>query len=244
MGGPTIRACFESPNCGCRWTTPTTRCARRCWRAWACQMPTCSPSASSSATTTRVARPPSCSATRSTARCATRRRCWQGMPATPMCAPRPTRRYRFVGHAPADFRAAGRPRPVVVGFGPCGIFAALILAQMGLAPDRAGARQGRARTHPRHLGPVAPPRAGAGVERAVRRRRRRHLLRRQALEPDQRSAPPDAQGAERVRQGRRAGGDPLGRQAAHRHLPARLDGREDARRDRGPRRRDPLRRSA
>ena len=50
----------------------------------------------------------------------------------------PDTRYRFVGHAPADFRAesarGGRPRPVVVGFGPCGIFAALILAQMGLAP--------------------------------------------------------------------------------------------------------------
>ena len=46
----------------------------------------------------------------------------------------PDTRYRFVGHAPADFAASGRPRPVVVGFGPCGIFAALILAQMGLRP--------------------------------------------------------------------------------------------------------------
>ena len=43
----------------------------------------------------------------------------------------PDMRYRFVGHAPADFAAAGRPRPIVIGFGPCGIFAALILAQMG-----------------------------------------------------------------------------------------------------------------
>jgi len=52
--------------------------------------------------------------------------------------PAPDTRYRFVGHAPADFAVAsthgGRPRPVVVGFGPCGIFAALVLAQMGLAP--------------------------------------------------------------------------------------------------------------
>jgi uncharacterized FAD-dependent dehydrogenase len=48
--------------------------------------------------------------------------------------PTPDTRYRFVGHAPADFRASGRPRPIVVGFGPCGIFAALVLAQMGLAP--------------------------------------------------------------------------------------------------------------
>ena len=46
----------------------------------------------------------------------------------------PDTRYKFVGHAPADFHAQARPRPVVVGFGPCGIFAALILAQMGLRP--------------------------------------------------------------------------------------------------------------
>ena len=46
----------------------------------------------------------------------------------------PDTRYKPVGHAPADFYATQRPRPVVVGFGPCGIFAALILAQMGLRP--------------------------------------------------------------------------------------------------------------
>jgi len=48
--------------------------------------------------------------------------------------PAPDTRYRLVGHAPADFHATQRQRPVVVGFGPCGIFAALILAQMGLRP--------------------------------------------------------------------------------------------------------------
>ena len=52
----------------------------------------------------------------------------------PHIRPAPDTRYRFIGHAPADFAATGRPRPVVVGFGPCGIFAALILAQMGLRP--------------------------------------------------------------------------------------------------------------
>ena len=36
--------------------------------------------------------------------------------------------------APVRFDAPPALRPVVVGFGPCGIFAALVLAQMGLAP--------------------------------------------------------------------------------------------------------------
>jgi uncharacterized FAD-dependent dehydrogenase len=48
--------------------------------------------------------------------------------------PSPDTRYQLVATAPADFYAAGRPRPVVVGFGPCGLFAALVLAQMGLRP--------------------------------------------------------------------------------------------------------------
>jgi hypothetical protein len=47
--------------------------------------------------------------------------------------PAPDTSYRFVGHAAPGSRA-GRLRPVVVGFGPCGLFAALILAQMGLEP--------------------------------------------------------------------------------------------------------------
>ena len=37
-------------------------------------------------------------------------------------------------HAPASFGAEEGERPVVVGFGPCGMFAALALAQMGLKP--------------------------------------------------------------------------------------------------------------
>ncbi len=35
---------------------------------------------------------------------------------------------------PATFERAPEVRPVVIGFGPCGIFAALVLAQMGLRP--------------------------------------------------------------------------------------------------------------
>lgn len=44
----------------------------------------------------------------------------------------PDTSYHFVGHAPVDWPQD--KRPLVVGFGPCGIFAALILAQMGLRP--------------------------------------------------------------------------------------------------------------
>ena len=50
--------------------------------------------------------------------------------------PTPDTEYKFVGQAPVDFYSAGEPRlrPVVVGFGPCGLMAALVLAQMGLRP--------------------------------------------------------------------------------------------------------------
>ena len=43
--------------------------------------------------------------------------------------PTPDTGYRFVARAPA-----GAPRPVVIGAGPCGLFAGLILAQMGFRP--------------------------------------------------------------------------------------------------------------
>ena len=45
-------------------------------------------------------------------------------------APTPDTDYQFVGHAPENLAE----RPIVVGFGPCGIFAALVLAQMGFRP--------------------------------------------------------------------------------------------------------------
>ncbi|UBM26405.1 NAD(P)/FAD-dependent oxidoreductase [Pseudomonas sp. p1(2021b)] len=44
--------------------------------------------------------------------------------------PAPDVTYKFVGQAPADLQE----RPIVVGFGPCGIFAGLLLAQMGFRP--------------------------------------------------------------------------------------------------------------
>ncbi len=66
-----------------------------------------------SSTSTRATKPPSCSAWRDDA-----------------VRPAPDTRYHPVGQAPATLR----DRPVVVGFGPCGLFAALLLAQMGFKP--------------------------------------------------------------------------------------------------------------
>ncbi len=44
--------------------------------------------------------------------------------------PTPDTTYRFVGQAPAQLRL----RPLVIGMGPCGLFAGLVLAQMGFRP--------------------------------------------------------------------------------------------------------------
>ncbi len=45
-------------------------------------------------------------------------------------APAPDTSYRFVARAPEDLAS----RPLVIGLGPCGIFAGLLLAQMGFRP--------------------------------------------------------------------------------------------------------------
>src|SRR5579859_1967925 len=44
--------------------------------------------------------------------------------------PTPDTSYRFVAQAPQDLKQ----RPIVIGFGPCGLFAGLLLAQMGYRP--------------------------------------------------------------------------------------------------------------
>ena len=46
----------------------------------------------------------------------------------------PDTQYHFVTEPQQDFPGAQQSRPVVVGFGPCGILSALLLAQMGLKP--------------------------------------------------------------------------------------------------------------
>ena len=46
----------------------------------------------------------------------------------------PDTQYQFVTEPQQNFPGAQQSRPVVVGFGPCGILSALLLAQMGLKP--------------------------------------------------------------------------------------------------------------
>ena len=46
----------------------------------------------------------------------------------------PDTHYKFVAQAPADFPSPEQQRPLVIGFGPCGLLAALLLAQMGCKP--------------------------------------------------------------------------------------------------------------
>ncbi|MBU3580341.1 NAD(P)/FAD-dependent oxidoreductase [Polynucleobacter sp. 73C-SIWE] len=48
--------------------------------------------------------------------------------------PSPDTSYHFKAKAPESIAAGKSLRPVVIGFGPCGIFAALVLAQMGFKP--------------------------------------------------------------------------------------------------------------
>lgn len=50
--------------------------------------------------------------------------------ADPQIKPSPDTSYKFVATAPSDLPE----RPVVVGLGPCGLFAALLLAEMGFKP--------------------------------------------------------------------------------------------------------------
>lgn len=49
---------------------------------------------------------------------------------TPHVKPAPDMNYRFVAQAPSELKS----RPIVIGMGPCGIFAGLLLAQMGFRP--------------------------------------------------------------------------------------------------------------
>jgi uncharacterized protein len=46
----------------------------------------------------------------------------------------PDTSYHFVAQANSDFPVGDQQRPIIIGFGPCGILAALVLAQAGLKP--------------------------------------------------------------------------------------------------------------
>jgi uncharacterized protein len=46
----------------------------------------------------------------------------------------PDTTYKFVAQANPDFPNSQQQRPIIIGFGPCGILAALVMAQMGLKP--------------------------------------------------------------------------------------------------------------
>jgi len=52
----------------------------------------------------------------------------------PTIKPSPDTAYKFVAQAAADFPNLNQQRPIIIGFGPGGIMAALVLAQMGLKP--------------------------------------------------------------------------------------------------------------
>ena len=54
--------------------------------------------------------------------------------ANPHVQATPDMAWQAPAHAPGDWPTRSDERPVVVGFGPCGIFAALVLAQMGFKP--------------------------------------------------------------------------------------------------------------
>ena len=78
-----------------------------------------------------------------------------------------------------------KERPVVVGFGPCGMFAALVLAQMGFRPivlERGKTVRQRTKDT---WGLWRKMNAEPREQCAVRRRRRRYVFGRQALQPDQ-----------------------------------------------------------
>ena len=52
----------------------------------------------------------------------------------PFVRPSPDTSYHFVTETVTDFPIGNQQRPIIIGFGPCGILAALLLAQMGLRP--------------------------------------------------------------------------------------------------------------
>ncbi len=150
----------------------------------------------------------------------------------------PDTAYRLPVKAPAGWSG---PRPVVVGTGPCGLFAGLILAQMGFRPiilDRGKEVKQRTKDtwglwRRSELNPESNVQFGEGGAGTFsdgklysRIKDPRHLDRKVLIEFVKAGAPPEIL----------TEGTP-----AYRHLPAGRDGAEPARDDRGAGRRIPLR---
>ena len=155
-------------------------------------------------------------------------------PAIAAIGPAPDTGYRFAG------ARAGRtrPRPSSSAPAPAACSPALVLAQMGFRPDHPRARQGRARAHQGHLGPVAqaacstrnPTCSSAKAARArsptassTARSRTRSIYGRKVLTEFVKAGAPEE--------------ILYVSQAAHRHVPAGDDRREHARDDRSAGRR-------
>ncbi len=61
-------------------------------------------------------------------------RCLEQFAGQAFVKPSPDMEYKYVAEQPTNFPQGEQLRPVIIGFGPCGILAALLLAQMGLKP--------------------------------------------------------------------------------------------------------------
>jgi Uncharacterized FAD-dependent dehydrogenases len=144
--------------------------------------------------------------------------------------------YKFVGQAPADLQE----RPIVVGFGPCGIFAGLLLAQMGFKPiilERG--KEVRQRTKDTWglwrksvLNPESNVQFGEGGAGTFSDGK----LYSQIKDPNHHGR----KVLEEFVKGRCAGRDPVHQQTAHRYLPPDRHGRADAPGHDRPRRRSAL----
>ncbi len=149
----------------------------------------------------------------------------------------PDTSYRFVTHAPQNLPS----RPVVVGMGPAGIFAGLLLAQMGFRPlilERGKAVRERTKDtwglwRQGVLNPESNVQFGEGGAGTFSDGK----LYSQIKDPRFLGT----QGAGRIRQGRRTRRDSVREPSAHRHVQAGGHGREDARDDTVAGWRDPFR---
>ena len=179
----------------------------------------------------------SSSPTRSTWKSGTSARCSSACTGDRHVAPAPDMSYRFVAHARRSDLDA---RPVVIGTGPCGFFAGLLLAQMGFRPiilERGKAVRERTRdTWGLWRRSVLDPESnvqfgegGAGTfsdgKLYSQVRDPRHLGRKVLTEFVKAGAPAEILYVA---------------QAAHRDVPAGRDGREPARDDTRAGRRDPV----